>query len=71
MFAIPAADVCRSLHHTLNYFRDAQLQRDVHRSQNRLEAYHQLRSAIAQVGGRKQLAGRTDLDMAISNQSPG
>jgi TnpA family transposase len=57
----------RSLY-TLNYFRDAQLQRDVHRSQNRLEAYHQLRSAIAQVGGRKQLAGRTDLDMAISNQ---
>ena len=55
--------------YTLNYFRDAQLQRDVHRSQNRLEAYHQLRSAIAQVGGRKQLAGRTDLDMAISNQS--
>lgn len=54
--------------YTLNYFRDAQLQRDVHRSQNRLEAYHQLRSAIAQVGGRKQLAGRTDLDMAISNQ---
>jgi TnpA family transposase len=54
--------------YTLNYFRDAQLQRDVHRSQNRLEAYHQLRSAIAQVGGRKQLAGRMDLDMAISNQ---
>lgn len=54
--------------YTLNYFRDAQLQRDVHRSQNRLEAYHQLRSAIAQVGGRKQLTGRTDLDMAISNQ---
>ena len=54
--------------YTLNYFRDAQLQRDVHRSQNRLEAYHQLRSAIAQVGGKKQLTGRTDLDMAISNQ---
>lgn len=57
----------RSLY-TLNYLRDAQMQRDVHRSQNRLEAYHQLRSVIAQVGGRKQLAGRTDLDMAISNQ---
>ena len=54
--------------YTLNYFRDAQLQKDVHRSQNRIEAYHQLRSAIAQVGGRKQLIGRTDLDMAISNQ---
>ena len=38
------------------------------RSVSLLLAYHQLRSAIAQVGGRKQLTGRTDLDMAISNQ---
>jgi hypothetical protein len=44
------------------------LQRDVHRSQNRVEAYHQLRSAISQVGGKKQLIGRTDLDIAITNQ---
>ncbi len=54
--------------YTLDYLRDAQLQSDVQRSQNRIEAYHQLRSAIAQVGGKKQLTGRTDLDMAISNQ---
>ena len=54
--------------YTLNYFRDNQLQRDVHRSQNRIESYHQLRSTIARVSGRKQLLGRTDLDMAISNQ---
>jgi TnpA family transposase len=54
--------------YTLNYFRDGQLQRDVHRSQNRIESYHQLRSTIAQVSGRKQILGRTDLDMAISNQ---
>jgi len=27
-----------------------------------------LRSVIAQVGGEKQLTGRTDLDIAISNQ---
>jgi Tn3 transposase DDE domain len=53
---------------TLNYFREVRLQRDVHRSQNRIEAYHQPRSAIAQFGGRKQLAGRADLDMAIGNQ---
>jgi hypothetical protein len=33
------------------------LQRDVHRSQNRIEAYHQLRSAISQVGGKKQRIG--------------
>lgn len=54
--------------YTLRYLRDPQLQRNVHRSQNRIESYHQLRSAIAQVNGRKELIGRTDLDVAISNQ---
>lgn len=54
--------------YTLEYFRDPRLQRDVHRSQNRIEAYHQLRSVIAQVGGKKQLIGHTDLDVAITNQ---
>ncbi len=54
--------------YTLRYLRDSQLQRDVHRSQNRIEAYHQLRSFITQVSGKKQLIGRTDLDIAISNQ---
>jgi TnpA family transposase len=54
--------------YTLRYLRDPQLQRYVHRSQNRIESYHQLRSAIAQVGGKKELTGRTDLDIEISNQ---
>jgi hypothetical protein len=54
--------------YTLNYLRDPQLQRDIHRSQNRIEAYHQLRSALTQVSGGKQLLGRTDLAVAISNQ---
>lgn len=54
--------------YTLRYLRDPQLQRNVHRSQNRIEAYHQLRSVITQVGGKKELTGRTDLDMAISNE---
>ena len=54
--------------YTLRYLRDPQLQRNVHRSQNRIEAYHQLRSVLAQIGGKKQLIGRTDLDVAISNQ---
>lgn len=54
--------------YTLRYLRDPQLQRDVHRSQNRLEAYHQLRSAITQVGGKKALIGRSELEVAISNQ---
>lgn len=54
--------------YTLCYLRDPQLERDVHRSQNRIESYHQLRSAIAQVGGKKELTGRTDIEIEISNQ---
>jgi len=54
--------------YTLRYLRDPQIERDVHRSQNRIESYHQLRSFISQVSGKKQLIGRTDLDVAISNQ---
>jgi TnpA family transposase len=54
--------------YTLRYLRDPKLQRYVHRSQNRIESYHQLRSAIAQVGGKKELTGRTDLEIEISNQ---
>ena len=57
----------RSLY-TLRYLRDPQLERNVHRSQNRIESYHQLRSAIAQVGGKKDLTGRTDIEIEISNQ---
>jgi hypothetical protein len=48
-----------------------QLQRDVHRSQNRIESYHQFRSFISQVSGKKQVIGKTDLDVAISNQYGG
>jgi len=54
--------------YTLRYLRDPQLQRNVHRSQNRIESYHQLRAAIAKVGGKKELTGRTDLDIETSNQ---
>jgi TnpA family transposase len=57
----------RSLY-TLEYIRSQKLQRDVHRSQNRIEAYHQLRSTIAQVAGRKQLIGSTELDIFLTNQ---
>lgn len=48
--------------------RNPQLQQDVHRSQNRIESYHQLRAAIAQVNGKKQLSGKTDIEIDISNQ---
>lgn len=54
--------------YTLRYLRDPQLQRDVHRSENRIESYHQLRSTIAQVNGKKELTGRTDMEVDISNQ---
>ncbi len=54
--------------YTLRYLRDPQLQRDVHRSENRIESYHQLRAAIAKVNGRKELTGRTDLEVAMSNE---
>jgi len=57
----------RSLY-TLEYIRSPKLQRDVHRSQNRIEAYHQLRSTIAQVAGGKQLIGNTELDIFLTNQ---
>lgn len=57
----------RSLY-TLRSLRDPQLERNVHRSQNRVESYHQLRSTIAQVGGKKELTGRTDIEIEISNQ---
>ena len=54
--------------YTLRYLRDPQLERNVHRSQNRLESYHQLRAVIAQVAGKKELSGRTDIDIEINNQ---
>ncbi len=54
--------------YTLRYLRDPKRQCYVHRSQNRIESYHQLRSAIAQVAGKKELTGRTDLEIEISNQ---
>jgi TnpA family transposase len=54
--------------YTLKYLSDSKLQQNVHRSQNRLESYHQLRAAISQVNGKKQLSGKTDIDVEIANQ---
>lgn len=54
--------------YTLEYMMDPQLQRNVHRSQNKIEEYHKLRAAIAKIGGRKQLYGKTELDIEVSNQ---
>lgn len=57
----------RSLY-MLRYLRNSQVARNSHRSQNRIESWHQLRSAIAQVGGRKELTGQNDVELEISNQ---
>ena len=54
--------------HTLRYLLDPNIITVTQRSQNRLEAYHQLRSSIAQAYGKKQLIGKTDLALEISNQ---
>jgi hypothetical protein len=35
---------------------------------NRIESYHRLRSTIAQVGGKKESTGRTDIEIEINNQ---
>lgn len=37
-------------------------------SKKGIKSYSQLRSAIAQVGGKKEFTGRTDLDIEISNE---
>ena len=54
--------------YTLKYLRNPDIQKNTHRSQNRVESYHQERAAIAQICGKKQLAGRTDIAIEISNQ---
>ncbi len=54
--------------HMLRYLLDPDIITITHRSQNQLEAYHQLRSAIAQAYGKKQLIGKTDIALEISNQ---
>jgi TnpA family transposase len=54
--------------YTLKYLRDFQLQKDIHRSQNRIESYHQLRATIAKVTGKKQITGKTDIEIEINNQ---
>jgi len=42
--------------------------RNAHRSQNRIESYHQPRPTIARVGEKKELTDRTNLELDINNQ---
>ena len=52
----------------LDYIDDEQIRKNVHRSLNRGESYHQLRSAIAKVSSRK-LTGKTEKELIINNES--
>jgi TnpA family transposase len=51
----------------LKYIDDIQLRRRVHRALNRGEAFHQLRSALLQVSGKKIL-GKSENALEVSNQ---
>lgn len=54
--------------HTLKCLINPNIQRNTHRSQNRIESYHQLRAAISQAYGKKELIGQTDIALENSNQ---
>lgn len=54
--------------YTLKYLRDPKLQQTVHKSQNRIESYHQCRADVSRTYGKKQLIGKTDIAIAISNE---
>jgi TnpA family transposase len=54
--------------YTLRYLRDPQLERNIRRSLNWIESYHQLRAAIAKVGGKKELTVKNDIEADISNR---
>lgn len=51
----------------LDYIDDEEMRKCVHRSLNRGESYHQLRSAIAKVSGRK-LIGKNEIELVINNE---
>ena len=54
--------------YTLKYLINPSIQSNTHASQNRVESYHQLRAAIAQAYTKKQLIGKTDIEIEICNQ---
>jgi TnpA family transposase len=51
----------------LNYIDDPMIRKNVQRSLNRGESYHQLKSAIIKVSGRK-IPGRTEMELNINNE---
>lgn len=54
--------------YTLNCILHPEILDNAHRSQNRVESYHNLRASIVRAGGEKALLGRTDLEVEINNQ---
>src|SRR5690606_32743927 len=54
--------------YTLKYILSPKMQKNVYTSNNRIESYHQMRAAVSKVSGKKQLYGKTDVDLEISNQ---
>jgi TnpA family transposase len=51
----------------LDYIDDEEMRKTVYRSLNRGESYHQLRSAIAKVSGRK-LIGKNEVELVVNNE---
>lgn len=51
----------------LDYIDDEDMRKCVHRALNRGESYHQLRSAITKISGRK-LIGRNEIELIINNE---
>jgi len=51
----------------LDYIDDEEMPRNVQRSLNRGESYHQLKSAILKVSGKK-LPGKTEIEISINNE---
>jgi TnpA family transposase len=47
--------------YTLQYLLDSSIYKNAHKSQNRVEQYHQLRGAVAQAYGKKEIIGKTDI----------
>lgn len=54
--------------YTLRCALDPDILGHSHYSQNRIESYHSLRGAISRASGRKALLGKTDIEVAVSNQ---
>jgi TnpA family transposase len=67
--AIYEFDKLISTRYILKCLLDPKIQQLAHRSQNCIESYHQLRAAVAQAHGKKELIGRNDLDVDLSNQT--